>query len=110
MPGRPHTQRAQGTPAPLFSLQGMAANPPGSSLGKKKKKRGGEKEETEIAGRSRRALGGGLAKRLYSGEKGLFSQAFLRQLFSAPKQRQRGLSGGPPAGSRARTSEQDQIP
>ena len=94
---------------PGQSCRKPAANPPGSSLGKKKKKRGGEKEETEIAGRSRRALGEGLAKRLYSGEKGLFSQAFLRQLFSAPKQRQRGLSGGPRARSRARTSEQDQI-
>ena len=69
--------------------------------GGKKKKRGGGKEETEIAGRIERALGGGPTKHLYSGEKGLFSQAFLRQLFSAPKQRQRGLSGGPRAGSRA---------
>ena len=73
------------------------------------KKRGGGKEETEIAGRIGRALGGGPTKRLYSGEKGLFSQAFLRQLFSAPKQRQRGLSGGPRARSRGRTNEQDQI-
>ena len=53
----------------------------------------------EIAGRGGRAEGGEVAKRPYYGEKGLFVHVFLRQRFSAQKQRHRGLSGGPQAGS-----------
>ena len=101
-PGPGFWQIRLGTPGALLRRQHIA-------WGEKKKKRRGEKEEIEIAGRRGRALGVGLTKRPYCGEKGLFSQAFLRQLFSAPKQRQRGLSGGPRARSRARTNEQDQI-
>jgi hypothetical protein len=76
----------------------------------KKKKRRGGKEEIEIAGRGGRVGGGGVANRPSSGEKGLVVHVFLRQRFSAQKQRHRGLSGGPQAGSTGESKEQDPVP
>ena len=91
-------------------MKKSAAKPRGSSRGKKKKKRRGGKEEIEIAGRGGRAGGGEVAKRPYYGEKGLYVHVFLRQRFSAQKQRHRGLSGGPQAESTGESKEQDPVP